>query len=116
MKNIWSIGLVTTFVLLQGCAHNHSSGSVLLTDHDGGAHVCLGEGEVSVGDAVDVFNVNCEQKMQSTVRTARVKTVCKKTKLGDAKVVEVTDDHFSRIEPTGALQLKAGQIVERKAN
>lgn len=116
MKYIWIIGLVTALVSLQGCAHNHSSGSVLLTDHDGGAHVCLGEGEVNVGDAVDVFDVSCEQKMQSTVRTARVKTVCKKTRLGDAKVVEVTDDHFSRIEPKGALQLKAGQVVERKGN
>ena len=105
-----------TSLLVVGCAHNHPNGTVLLTDPDGLAHICLGKGEVGVGDRLGVYDVKCNQESIGGDRPRNTKTVCNRTKRGEASVVDVLDDHFSTIKPLGQVNIERGQLVERLPN
>jgi len=114
MKNCIHIGfLAATIFGFQACAHSHIGGSVLHKEGDGSAHICLGENLVKQGDKMAVYDVKCDSGRRGTELKPTPRRVCKKTKVGEATVVEVTDEHFSRIQPIGQIELEKGQVVER---
>lgn len=114
MKNcLYIVFLVTTTFAFQACAHSHIGGSVLHREADGSAHICLGENLVKQGDKMAVYDVKCASGRRGTEFKPTPRLVCKKTKVGEATVVEIADEHFSRIEPIGQVDLEKGQVVER---
>lgn len=98
---------LSAFALLAvtGCAHTMMRGSVVMKHNEKEAHICMGDGEVKVGDTLSVFKSEC---------TSVGKTLtCKKVRLGDGKVTELVNEHYSVMEYTGTAPLQEGFIVEK---
>lgn len=87
-----------------GCAASHSQmrGSVAMKVNDQEGHVCLGSNEVAVGDKLSVYKNECVQKFG-----------CKKTKLGEAKVTQVLDEHYSVVQFDPGVIVEEGTLVEK---
>ena len=96
--------------------HDHARGTVVLSDDGKEAHVCLGNKEVKIGDKVEVFEAICKKEHVAVIRSPRYRTKCEKVARGQAEVVDVSDEHYSRVHAFGDLLLKEGQIVERLQN
>lgn len=101
-----------SIVLLAGCAHSHSRGSVVLSDSGAEGHACIGEDEVSPGQKLNVFGSECKKILMNVIRSSNFKTQCKKIFLGKAEVIESSDKHYSKIRVVDDFRLKEGQIIE----
>lgn len=117
-RRIWLVAVAP--VVLGACAtmsgHGHTRGTVVLSDDGKEAHVCLGEKEVKVGDKVDVFEAVCKKEQVALIRSPRYQTKCERVARGQAEVVEVSDEHYSKVKAFGDLSLEEGQIVEKVKN
>lgn len=100
MKN-YMLATITAITLTSACAHSNMRGSVAMKTAPGEAHVCLGNGEVAVGDKVAIFQNVCQGK------------TCTKTKVGEGQVTEILNDHYSVVKASG-VSLEEGYIVERQ--
>ena len=100
--------LFAAIALTAGCAGNHSAmrGSVVMKMSDQEAHVCLGDGEVTVGDHVRLYNNVCAPDGS----TKRVK--CDKVYVADGTVTEVLNSHYSVVNFPAGTQFAAGETVE----
>lgn len=118
-RRLFWLWLVAPF-LMNACAtlsgHDHARGTVVLSDDGKEAHVCLGNKEIKVGDKVEVFDAVCKKEQVAVIRSRRYQTKCEKIARGQAEVVDVADEHYSRVHALGDLLLKEGQIVERLQN
>ena len=101
--------LFTTLTLTAGCAGNHSAmrGSVVMKMSDQEAHVCLGEGEVAMGDHVRLYNNVCAPDGG----TKRVK--CDKVYVAEGTVPEVLTSHYSVVSFPAGTQFAEGETVEK---
>ena len=101
--------LLTALTLTAGCAGNHSAmrGSVVMKMSDEQAHVCLGEGEVAIGDHVRLYNNLCAPDGG----TKRVK--CEKVYVAQGTVTEVLNSHYSVVSFPSGTQFAEGETVEK---
>jgi hypothetical protein len=74
---------------------------------DTDAHVCLGEGEVAVGDTVRLFDNVCVPGPKPSIPS------CKKVFVADGSVVELLDEHYSIVRFPAGTAFKEGQTVEK---
>lgn len=116
MKKIKTTFVMLVFLVVSGCAHSHRQGSVVFLDSPEEGHVCLGEGEVSPGDKVNFYKSECVQEIHPTggKLSSRMQTKCKKVEVGKGYVVNVSDDHFSRVKAEDGTKLATGYIVEKR--
>jgi hypothetical protein len=98
--------LVLVMGLFAGaCAHQMMRGSVVMKTNDTDAHVCLGSGEVAVGDRVHLIHNDCT--------SAGKPAACRRVSVADGTVVELFDDHYSLVRfPTGTA-FAEGDTIER---
>ncbi|MEO6098153.1 MAG: hypothetical protein ABIW76_21805 [Fibrobacteria bacterium] len=88
---------------ITGCAaHSRMRGSVAMKVSDQEAHVCLGNTEVAVGDKLSVYKNDCPSKQR-----------CKKIRLGEAKVTQVLDEHYSVVQFDPGVVFEEGTLVEK---
>lgn len=105
------IGAVTLLLFMTGCSGIHR-GVVVMKIDDNISHVCLDKGEVQVGDSVRVFRNVCEQKFPG--RSGRQNPpVCKKEQLGNGKVTEILNEHYSVVSVPTGVDVKEGDVVEK---
>lgn len=100
--------LFSIFALI-GCAHSAMRGSVAMKTSETEGHVCLGKGEVDVGDKVSLYRNDCPNQGGKKVGG----NICKKVKLGEGKVTEIINDHYSVATFPSGLQFDEGTVVEK---
>lgn len=81
--------------------HQRMQGSVAMKLSDTVAHVCLGEGQVSVGDRVTLFRNDCVGKK-----------VCEKVPVGQGKITKNLNEHYSEVTLTNPAKFSEGNFVE----
>lgn len=91
-------------LLLSGCAHHLMRGSVAMKTGDSEAHVCMGKGEVKVGDRVAVFKNNCRPKTAGS---------CEKVRTGEGTVTQVLNEHYSVVTFDPGVPFDEGTFVEK---
>lgn len=95
------------------CTHTaHIRGSVALKHSETEADVCLGKSEVKAGDEVLLFKSVCRPRIRG--RDGADAPSCHKHKLGEGKVLQVLDEHYSVIGVNPGVDFGEGTIVERK--
>jgi hypothetical protein len=87
------------------CTHQMMRGSVVMKTTDTDAHVCLGRGEVAVGDHVHLIHNDCS--------TGSKPGQCRRVTVGDGTVVELFDDHYSLVRFPAGTAFGEGDTVER---
>ena len=88
-----------------GCSHALMRGSVVMKTSDTEAHVCLGKGEVSVGDHVHLFHNDC---------TSGSKPIqCQRVPVADGEVEQIFDDHYSLVRFPSGTAFAEGDTIER---
>lgn len=98
--------LAMSLLVAAGCGHTMMRGSVVMKATDTEAHVCLGRGEVAVGDVVDVIHNYC-QSAGTPIGD------CKRQLLGRGVVEQVFDDHYSLVRFPAGLAFEEGDTIER---
>jgi hypothetical protein len=84
------------------CTHQTMRGSIVMKTTDTDAHVCLGRGEVAVGDVVHLIHNECAKASQ-----------CRRVTVADGTVVELFDDHYSLVRFPAGTWFAEGDTVER---
>lgn len=117
-KNIVFVGMALAVIVMSsgmmGCAHSsHTRGSVALKHNTEEADVCLGKGEVNVGDRVSLFKSECKARTMGGRDGAGSTQSCSKIKLGEGEIVRVLDDHYSTIRVSSNVPFGEGTIVEK---
>lgn len=96
--------------------HSHSRGTVVYKDSEKLGHVCIDQDEVKSGDIVKLYKNDCKLLTKNNDRDLRKTVTCTKQFVGEGKIVEISNEHFSKIEVLGNLNLEEGLIVEKTAN
>ena len=104
--------LLVLTTLLVSCAHKTMRGGVAMKVSDTEAHVCLGEGEVKVGDKVNAFYNDCQGK-GSGGKDGAYGVPCVKTKIGKGTVTKILNDHYSVVEFEDGVKFTEGTFVEK---
>lgn len=94
-------------IQITGCAHSMMRGTVAMKVDETRGHVCLGEGEVNVGDPLIVYKSDCNYGFSGSDR------YCVKSRVGSARVTRVLNSHYAEIEAEEAVSLEEGLIVEK---
>ncbi len=97
---------------ISGCAHDTMRGNVAMKITDQEGHVCLGNNEVKPGDRVTLYNNEClpsSNKQYSSV----YEPPCKKVRIGEGRITQVLNDHYSVVTADPGITLKEGTIVEK---
>jgi hypothetical protein len=114
MKNVSALvrfSSLTAVVLMVGCASTgHLRGSVALKTSETEGEVCLGTSEVEVGDKVTLYRSECV-KRPIDVRHDHPSR-CTKTKIGEAEITQVLDEHYSTTKVPAGVKFAEGTIVE----
>lgn len=98
---------------LIGCAHSaHTRGSVALKHSAQEADICLGKDEVKPGDRVSLFKNVCKPRSRKGSEDIEYSS-CTKTKLGEGRVMQVLDGHYSTINVDSGVSFEEGAIVEK---
>ena len=103
------VGMTVSMVALAGCAHGTMRGSVAMKESVNEAHVCLGEGEVKVGDRVALYKNVCTGGGKSRGEGAG----CTKKLLGNGIVEETLNNHYSVVKVDPGVQFEEGTLVEK---
>lgn len=101
--------LAIAAALVMGCGHAAMRGSVVMKTSSTEGHVCLGDHEVSKGDAVAIFRHECKPRPGAAKPTDRV---CEKVAVGHGVVIELLNEHYSVVRLTDG-ELNEGDTVER---
>lgn len=97
-----------------GCAHQIMRGSVVMKIDDQTAHVCLGKGEVEVGDRVAVYESRCGRGSGGVYTNAPYPWDCQLVRVGDGRVIETLNDHYSVVRLGPGVAAREGQIIEKE--
>jgi hypothetical protein len=76
------------------------------------ADVCLGKDEVKPGDKVALFKNECKSRTGSN-KEGGESSSCTKLKLGEGRVSQVLDEHYSTIQVDFGVSIAEGTIVEK---
>jgi hypothetical protein len=109
---------VALFALLTlvgaGCAtHSAMRGSVVMRVNNSDAHVCLGEGEVAVGDTVNLIHHDCATKNNEKPWVGAAGDRCRRQVVGTGQVVEVLNSHYSIVRFKGGVAFVEGDTIEK---
>lgn len=107
------VSLPAALTLAPGCASQIQRGSVVMKIDDETAHASFGNKDVGVGDRLVVYDNRCRPK-GGTSKTTHFPPNCRLVRVGEARVVETLNDHYSVIELEPGVTAKEGQIVEKE--
>ncbi len=107
--------ILTTVMIatgLSGCAHSVMRGSVAMKTSENEAHVCLGKGEVAVGDRVTLYRNACVGGGAGSAD--RGGASCEKKEVGMGSVQQILNKHYSVVRFDQGVQFDEGSIVEKR--
>ncbi|MBX9768298.1 MAG: hypothetical protein K2X47_13575 [Bdellovibrionales bacterium] len=107
------LALAMTTIAFVGCSHTaHVRGSVALKHSPTEADVCLGRNEVKAGDHISIFKSVCRQRIRG--REGADAPSCSKVKIGEGRILQVLDDHYSVMSVGEGIAFEEGAIVEKE--
>ena len=112
--NIRILVLVLSAVALTGCAHGMMRGGVAMKTSENEAHVCLGDNEVKVGDAVTAYMNNCPVRGGARARDGGGSGICEKQRLGKGTVTALLNRHYSVVQFEPGVKFDEGTFVEKQ--
>lgn len=112
MKKLTLVFSIVMIAGLSGCAHKVMRGTVAMKTSENEAHVCMGKGEVAVGDKVTLFRNECVGKGVGD-RPGGGGT-CEKKEVGSGMVQEVLNQHYSVVRFAQGVQFEEGSFVEKR--
>lgn len=113
MKSIKKTITIITFISLAGCAtHSTMRGSVAMKINENEAHVCLGNGEVKVGDKVNAFKNICTKELPQYRNNGF--PPCRKESIGSGIVTSLLNEHYSVVKFDKGVDFNEGTIVEKQ--
>ena len=103
---------------LSGCAHSVMRGSVAMQTSESEAQVCLGKGDVSVGDRVTLFQNVCTNKGTGNRGSGigsigAIGSTCEKREVGKGSVQEILNQHYSVVKFDPGVKFEEGSVVEK---
>jgi hypothetical protein len=104
------VSFLGILALLSGCATHR--GSVVMKVDEGEAHVCMGVGEVREGDRVAIYRNDCARTQKLAARTGKYE-LCRRVKVGEGRVVETLNEHYSVLKVDPGVQFQEGMTVEK---
>jgi hypothetical protein len=113
MKTAVNIGVLLLSLFSFSCAHSVMRGSVAMKISDSEAHVCLGEGEVKIGDRVKLYRNVCKQEL-SAGKSAVGATSCRKAAVGMGTVEKILNEHYSVVKFEDGVKFEEGAFVEKQ--
>jgi len=113
--NVKNVALLALGVLILSSCASHSTmrGSVAMKTGEDTAHVCLGGGEVKVGDKVSAYKNVCTNNTIDRTTRSHLSVACKKEKIGDGVVLNIINEHYSEVKFDAGVPFTEGTIVER---
>lgn len=110
-----AIVILSLAIILSGCSHMTTRGSVVMKDDDQEAHVCLGDREVQSGDRVALYKSYCvspknARRLGNTVEAGG----CRRIFLGEGRVVKTFNEHYSLVKVDPGVEFEEGSMVEKK--
>lgn len=109
------VALLVVLSLIAGCAPALNRGTVAMKVADDEAHICLGKGEVKVGDKVALSRNVCSSLRKSGGKQfQRSRSACQLQTVGQGEVVELLNEHYSVAKFPAGTDFKEGDIVERR--
>ena len=107
MKQVIVATIALISLTLAGCAHGVMRGSVAMKTSKNEAHVCLGKGDVKVGDSVRLYTNRCSAAAREGA------DVCEMKFLGNGKVTKILNEHYSVVAFDEGVKFEEGTFVER---
>lgn len=79
------------------------------------AHVCLGSGEVKVGDKIKLYHNICTRNALPANKPSKnlPGSKCELRIIGEGQIASLINDHYSIATFAGGVQFEEGDIVER---
>lgn len=111
LTNSLRLMTVAALLTLTACSHGTMRGSVAMKTAENQAHVCLGEGEVKAGDRVALFRNACTPKGGRGADGGG--GGCQKTRIGEGKVLENLNEHYSLVQFDEGVKFEEGTFVEK---
>ena len=74
-------------------------------------HVCMGVGEVEPGDRVALYRNECSRPVKAGKYPSSAS--CEKVKIGEGRVTETINEHYSVIRADPGVMFDEGTIVEK---
>ena len=114
-------GLLKIICILSvsGCAsHGFMRGNVAMKINEKEAHVCLGDGDIKVGDSVTFFENECFDEnaiidSSASGRTIGIDALCELLVVGSGTVTKLLSNHYSLVKTEGNFSFNEGTLVER---
>ncbi len=115
MSNLLRVFVTVVVVsLLTSCAAAVHRGSIAMKINNNEAHVCLGKGEVVVGDKIKIFRNVCSTKGYTGTKPGlSSRSFCVKKLIGSATITEVLNNHYSIAKIENSVEYREGDIVEK---
>ncbi len=89
-------------------------GTVVMKDENQEAHVCLGDNEVKPGDRVGLYKNVCLPPKEAAKLSDPTFGGCKMVKLGDGRVVQSLNEHYSIVKVDPGVDFKEGSWVQKE--
>jgi len=77
------------------------------------AHVCLGDGDVKVGDTIDFYRNVCNSRAGNSKIDPDI-SGCKMKILGSGKITRLINSHYSEVKTEGNFEVKEGLLVQKR--
>ncbi len=111
------IGLVLSACATAKPHEGEHRGSVVMKTEGGEAHVCLGNKQVAVGDAVRVVRHECvAEKVAGGRASGAAEFRCRPRTIGTGTIRKVYDAHYSVASFPEGVDFKEGDTVEKAAS
>ena len=116
MKLNLTLPVIFSILLLAGCAVSSATrGTVAMKIDDKQAHICLGKGEVAVGDKITLSRNMCDDSPRVHVKSAGGQTrSCRLEAIGEGEVTEVLNNRYSVAKISADCPFEEEDLVELK--
>ncbi len=124
IKKITSYIFILT--LLSSCAHTFMRGTVAKKLDSDKAIICLGKNEVKLGQKIEFFQTLCSGSASNSAGLSgsfesglapvgdkgSQTPSCSHHSIGNGKVIELINDHYSKVQTFDKIDFKEGTLVQ----
>ncbi len=103
-----------SILVFAGCASSIKRGHVVMKTSDTDAHVAMGNGEVSVGDHVELYHNRCVPV--GSGGKGGGSRECQKVSGGHGEVTNVINGDYSTVKFPEGTQFSEGDTIEKHAH
>jgi hypothetical protein len=116
IRNIFGILLLASFIV--ACAGTTRRGSVVMKLNESEAHISMGQGDVNVGDHVELYRNICTSTRNDNVgeRHGGGKVTCEKKLYGHGEVSQLLGNDYALVKFPAGVAFAEGDTVEKHSH